>query len=186
MSGPRMTCPRCWGTGHGSSDARSGACAACDGAGVVPDEQLSPHFRLSELLRSDTARTLGIPNDPAPAHTENLRALCIELLEPLRAAVGPLRVTSGLRRPALNRAVTGEPSSAHVVGWAADVVPVRGVRADALEGAMAWFASSNLAWDQVIREPTWLHVGLRQPITGAQRRELKRKDGGRYPTWTAA
>jgi len=177
-----MTCPRCWGRKYESSDARVGACSACHGDGVVPDEQLSPHFRLSELLRSTEAAKRSIENHPAVADVANLRALCRELLEPVRAAVGPLIITSGLRRPELNRAVKGEPTSAHLVGWAADVVPVRGRRED----LMAWIASSSLAWDQAILEPTWVHLGLRKPITGEQRRQLLRKEGGRYPEWKAA
>jgi len=185
MSGPRMSCPRCWGRGAQSAHVVH-PCGYCGGSGSVADEQLSPHFRLSELLESRAARTHGIPNEPAAAEMENLRALCLELLEPLRAEFGPLRVTSGLRTPRLNQAVKGEPSSAHVVGWAADVIVVRGERQAFLEDAMAWLARSGLVFDQAIREPTWLHLGLRQPSTGAQRRELKRADGGRYPAWTAA
>ncbi len=45
---------------------------------------LTPHFTLAELTRTGS----GLLNEPGTAHIENLRALCEELLEPLRAALG--------------------------------------------------------------------------------------------------
>src|SRR5690606_5989267 len=112
-----MLCPACWGRQ---------VCEYCEGLGAVEDVQLSPHFALSELLRSDAARARGLYQVPTPAVVERLRELCVELLEPVRASVGPLRVTSGYRRPAVNSAVGGSSTSAHMSGRAADVVPVRG------------------------------------------------------------
>ena len=60
------------------------------------DEHLSPHFTVGEFFRSGTAIRLGIENEP-DAHpedgltneevVENLRALCTEVLEPLRRRV---------------------------------------------------------------------------------------------------
>jgi len=101
-------------------------CEYCEGRGAVEDVKLSPHFRLSEMIRSDTARARGLYQVPPPAVVERLRELAGELLEPVRASVGPLRVTSGYRRPRVNAAVGGSDTSAHMSGWAADVVPVRG------------------------------------------------------------
>src|SRR5690606_21992026 len=112
-----MPCPACWGRQ---------VCEYCEGLGAVEDVQLSPHFRLSELLRSDTAQTQGLYQVPPPAVVGRLRELCVELLEPVRVKVGPLRVTSGYRRPRVNTAVGGSSTSAHMSGWSADVVPVRG------------------------------------------------------------
>ena len=43
----QMDCPKCWGSDK--------ACARCGGDGKCPDVQLSPHFKLSELLDSGTA-----------------------------------------------------------------------------------------------------------------------------------
>ncbi len=84
---------------------------------------LSPHFSLAEMIRSDTATSLGIANVPGDAEIANLQRLCIEVLEPVRAAAGqPVRVTSGLRVPALNRAVGGSARSDHIDGRAADIV----------------------------------------------------------------
>lgn len=168
-----MPCPACWG--------RQLVCEYCEGEGRVQDVQLSPHFRLSEMLRSDTAQTQGLYQVPTPAVVERLRELCVELLEPIRDVLGPLRVTSGYRRPGVNSAVGGSSTSAHMSGWAADVVPVR---ADpGLIMTLLYDAGDLLPWDQAILYPGHVHLGLRRPVTGEQRRQLLRSDGR---AWTPA
>ena len=83
--------------------------------------QLSPHFALSELTRSST----GIPNDPDLQALHHLADLCRDVLEPVRALLGvPLKVNSGYRSGAVNRAIGGSKTSQHMQGQAADVVPV--------------------------------------------------------------
>ena len=57
-----MTCPRCWGS-RADPVVRTG-CQLCRGEGFVPDEQLSEHFRLSELLASETAARKRLSNAP--------------------------------------------------------------------------------------------------------------------------
>ena len=47
---------------------------------------LSPHFKLHEFVVSQTARDHGLDNTPPPEAVENLRALCVHTLEPLREA----------------------------------------------------------------------------------------------------
>ena len=90
--------------------------------------QLSEHFSLSEFTRSATATERGISNnlDPQnPAHAAiiaNLRNLCEQVLEPLRAfARQPIIISSGYRSPALNRAVGGAKNSQHLTGEAVDI-----------------------------------------------------------------
>src|SRR5690606_34276524 len=162
-----MPCPACWGSQL--------LCDYCDGRGQIEDVQLSPHFRLPELLRSDTAQTQGLYQVPTPAVVERLRDLCVELLEPVRAEVGPLRVTSGYRRPRVNSAVGGSSTSAHMHGWAADVVPVRGTPEQIM--LLLHDAAQVLAWDQAILYDGRVHLGLRRPATGEQRMQLLRSDG---------
>ena len=85
--------------------------------------KISKYFRLEEFTRSDTARRLGISNDPTPEHIKNLSDMCVNLLDPLREAWGrPLIVTSGYRGYRLNKAVKGSTTSAHCYGLAADIV----------------------------------------------------------------
>lgn len=83
--------------------------------------QISAHFTLRELTRSQTAERKGIDNTPSPEVIANLKALCDAILEPLRVVVGPLTVTSAYRSPALNRAVGGNSKGQHPLGQAADI-----------------------------------------------------------------
>ena len=71
--------------------------------------KLSPNFSLAEMTHSQTAAREGIDNTPKPEHLENLKRLCIELLEPIRSMLGnrPIAVSSGYRSPQLNAAVNG-------------------------------------------------------------------------------
>ena len=90
--------------------------------------QLSEHFTLSEMTRSDTAERNHIDNTPSQEVIDNLRALCRNVLEPARVAFGqPIYITSGYRCPALNAKVGGQPTSQHLRGEAADL-QVKGVR----------------------------------------------------------
>lgn len=84
---------------------------------------LSAHFTADELTISETAARLGIDNEPSAAVVANLKALCADILEPLRNALGrPIFVTSGYRSAVLNSAVNGSRDSDHVLGLAADIV----------------------------------------------------------------
>lgn len=80
------------------------------------------HFTLEELTRSNTAAQLKIDNHPAPEAVSNLYYLAEKVLDPLRELLGqPVRVTSGYRCPALNKAVGGAGNSFHLTGCAADL-----------------------------------------------------------------
>jgi hypothetical protein len=151
-----MDCPRCWG--------KVKDCARCHGKGKAPDRLLSPHFRLSELLDSPTARAKGLANDPTPEIEANLEKLCRDALEPIRAKVGPLVLNSGYRSDAVNSAVGGSKTSAHSFGLAADLKPPNGCKA-----LMDVIIQSGVHLDQLIYEHTWVHVGLLHPATGKQR-----------------
>lgn len=85
---------------------------------------LSPHFKLKEFTKSRTARKNGIDNTPPPEAVENLRALCVHTLEPLREALGlPIIITSGYRCKVLNERITHHSAtSQHMQGEAADFV----------------------------------------------------------------
>lgn len=83
---------------------------------------LSPHFALQEFVVSKTAKEHGIANVPSELEIENLRALCVHTLEPLREALGlPIIITSGYRCKALNHLlVCHSNKSQHMEGCAAD------------------------------------------------------------------
>jgi len=154
-----MECPRCWG--------RTKDCSKCHGTGRVPDRLLSPHFRLSELVETNTGKQKGIANDPTPEIEAALEALCVEVLEPIRALVGPLKVNSGYRSAAVNLAIGGSKTSAHCHGHAADIVSVKTSRKVLCDKVIA----AGIKLDQIICEPTWVHVGHVYPVSKKQRGE---------------
>lgn len=134
---------------------------------------LSDHFSLSEFERSATADALGIDNSAPSAAVENLRHLCVHVLEPLRMfADSPIIVSSGYRCPELNRAVGGASRSQHMTGEAADIrIP------DEATGK-EWFRwmAANLQYDQLLWEKAsprsalhWIHVSCRRD--GRNRRQ---------------
>lgn len=86
--------------------------------------KLSTYFTYEEMIRSDTAKRLGIDNTPNTKQVANLKKLCVEVLDRVRAAYGkPIIVSSGFRCPELNAAVGGNPNSQHCAncGAAADI-----------------------------------------------------------------
>ena len=73
--------------------------------------QLTPHFSLAELTRSDIATRLEIGNSPSGDHLQNLRTLALGL-EWARSILGvPLKVASGYRNPEVNATVGGVSNS---------------------------------------------------------------------------
>ena len=137
------------------------------------DEHLSPHFTVGEFFRSGTAIRLGIDNNP-DAHpgegistaevVENLRALCTEVLEPLRRRVGRVIVTSGYRCQEPNKAVGGVWNSQHLKGEAADIF----VPDTATAMRYGHILERHSAVQQLLLEPMgiqqkrWIHVGFRR------------------------
>lgn len=118
--------------------------------------QLTPHFTLAELTASETAERRGINNAPDPLAAKNLFRLA-ELLEQVRALLGakPIRISSGYRSVALNKAVGGASNSDHLIGMAADFTcPDFG---DPLKICRA-IAGSGIKFGQLIWEGTWVHI----------------------------
>lgn len=126
---------------------------------------LSPHFSLAELTASDTAVARKIDNTPTPAIAANLTRLA-GVLEQVRTLVGaPIKVSSGYRAPALNKAVGGAANSAHVFGLAADIT----TSALSPKALARMIDESDIVFDQLIYEGTWVHIGL---TTGKPRRQV--------------
>lgn len=123
-------------------------------------QRLSEHFTLREMCLSGTAISKGIANVPDERTVARLKALCVNVLEPLRRRFGVLRVTSGYRCPALNEAVGGARHSQHLRGEAADLH----VSSMEVGRKMYDFIRRNTGFDQLIMEhsissgATWIHV----------------------------
>ena len=129
------------------------------------------HFTIEELCRSDTARSRGIDNTPTEEVTRNLTELVDNVLDPLREWYGkPIRVNSGYRCPALNKAVGGVANSQHLTGQAADI----DVNDRAENRRLMKHIEDNLDFDQLIWENggAWVHVSYRPD--GRNRRQVLR------------
>lgn len=123
-------------------------------------QHLSDHFTLFEFTRSGYAIENELDNIPNASQIASMKALCRNILEPLRQQFGPIIISSGFRSLEVNRGVGGAQSSQHLRGEAADIV-ING-RDDA--NAKFGFIMRNLDFDQLILEPIgavnprWIHV----------------------------
>ena len=119
------------------------------------------YFTISELTRSDIASTKKIDNTPNKEITKHLTELVEKLLDPLRSDWAEycdvnqlenpeISVTSGYRCTELNKAIKGSPTSAHLTGYAADIIPSN----DQMEEFQAWIteAIEKYDFDQLIFE----------------------------------
>lgn len=125
------------------------------------------YFSINELCHSDTANSLKIDNSPSPQIVQNLSELILSLLEPLREAWGtPILVSSGYRSLRLNKALKhASTTSAHLVGFAADLVPQNGKIEEFKRFVPRWLKENNIPFDQCILETDgkgkqWVHLGL--------------------------
>lgn len=132
--------------------------------------ELTDHFTLGEMLKSETATKRKLTNHPTPTQLINLVRLCTNILEPVRNEHGPVRITSGFR--------IWTPASQHGLGEAADF-EVTGVP----NLTVAKWIRDNLEFDQLILEAYtggnsgWIHCSYRKGRA--------RKDVLRTPTGTA-
>lgn len=152
--------------------------------------QLSPNFHLSEFLKSQTATRLGVDMTPPPEVVENLRNLCVAILQPVRDHFGrPVSVSSGWRPLKVNRAIGSSDGSQHVLGQAADF-EIPGIS----NPVVAQWIEDNLIFDQLILEfytqgdpnSGWIHASF---VAGRQNRQQsltigRRLVGGRWKSLT--
>ena len=117
---------------------------------------LSKHFSLEELVRSQAAVRRGIDNTPGPDELARLVELCTHILEPLRMRLGrPVYVNSGYRCKELNTLIGGSRQSQHMRGEAADI-EVSGMTAPEV---FHYILDSGIEYDQVIEEfGEWVHI----------------------------
>ena len=138
--------------------------------------RLSKNFTYEELTHSNVAKRRGINNRPRTKEEEkrvieNLKALCMEVLQPLRDYLGkPVVISSGYRCPELNKAVGGVKNSQHMKGEAADI------HVENTEHLLKimHFIMDELDFDQLIWERNragtqWVHVSYKR--VGANRRQ---------------
>ena len=141
--------------------------------------KLSKNFALSEITHSNTAKRLGIDNEPTETHLQNMQHLVDNLIQPLRDAVGPIRVSSGYRNPELNRAIGGSRSSQHCKGEALDLQFWQNGKM-MNELIYEWILDSGLEFDQMINEfdLAWIHISLKKKGNRNQVLEAYKNEDG--------
>ena len=143
---------------------------------MIQKQVLSPHFCLDEFTKSSTAMKHGIKNTPPQEAVDNLKALCLGCLEPLRKELGlPVVITSGYRTKALNSMLAhSSERSQHMLGQAADFYvaepkdlnlepgtlnPAKPTRRELLIKAFRLIIlDESIDYDQLILYPSFIHV----------------------------
>jgi len=148
--------------------------------------KLSSNFILREMTQSQTALRNDIDNTPNESQIENLKALCENVLQPLRDYYeAPIKITSGYRSPDLCKILNSKITSQHCAnnGAAADF-EIFGY--DNKE--VASHIKNNFEFDQLILEyydssdinSGWIHCSFK---SGANRKESLTKDKAGYQKW---
>lgn len=125
---------------------------------------MAKYFTVAEMLKSETAEKNQINNTPSAEVEQNIEEL-LGVLDGLREFYGkPIRITSGYRCAELNRLVRGVPTSAHIIGYAADLRPVGDTFENFKASVLKWLKKSKVKFDQCIIERSksaqWVHFGL--------------------------
>jgi hypothetical protein len=132
--------------------------------------QLTPHFSLAEL----TVTNQKIDNTPSKEIVEVLRTTAF-YMEKVRELLGNVAITinSGYRSPDVNRQVGGTSNSSHTYGYAVDFTAY-GHTPLTIANILS---KSNLKFDQLIYEKTWVHISFDPRMRG---NILTLKSKGKY------
>ena len=154
--------------------------------------KLTANITLDELCKSQVSERKGINNNPNPAQIENIKALAVNVLQPIRSHFDkPLIISSGFRCAELCIAIGSSINSQHVAddGAAAADFEIPGV--DNLN--LAIWIKNNLEIDQGILEfyregePTsgWIHCSYSTNNNRNQWLKARREEGTvKYLPWT--
>jgi len=154
--------------------------------------KLTANITLDELTKSQISERKGINNNPNPQQIDNLKALAVNILQPVRSHFDkPLIISSGFRCAQLCVEIGSSVNSQHVAddGAAAADFEIPGV--DNLE--LAIWIKNNLDIDQGILEfyregePTsgWIHCSYAKEGNRNQWLKARREEGKViYLPWT--
>ena len=153
--------------------------------------KLTANITLDEMTKSDIAERKGINNNPSPKQIDNLKALAVNILQPVRSEFDkPLIIRSGFRCAELNIEIGSSINSEHCADnkSAAADFEIPGV--DNKE--LAQWIRDNLIWDQIILEfykegePSsgWVHCSYSSDLNRKQSLIAYREDGKtQYKPW---
>ena len=131
--------------------------------------KLSKNFTYEELCHSSVAERKGLRNRPKTKEEEsvvieNLKALCMEVLQPLRDYLGkPVVISSGYRSEEVNRAVGGVKRSQHLRAEAADIhVENTEHLLKIMHFIMDERDFDQLIWEKNKQGTQWVHVSYKR------------------------
>jgi zinc D-Ala-D-Ala carboxypeptidase len=134
--------------------------------------KLSKNVTLAEFCHSNTAVAKGIDNTiKDPVHLENAKRWAENVFQPIREHLGkPIKINSGYRSKALNKAIPGSSStSQHCFAEAGDL--------NLQDRDLFEWIIDNVTFDQMIFEggtedkAEWFHISYRE---GRNRKEVLR------------
>ena len=133
--------------------------------------KISKYFDWSEVTSTGT----GLYNEPEGLEMKSNLVICAAKMDVIRELFArPVIVHSWYRNQKVNSKVGGSKNSAHMKGYAVDF-KVDGMQD--LEVALR-IAASDVKFDQLILEPSWVHISFAPEMRG-QELTLKVK-GGKY------
>ncbi len=123
---------------------------------------LSKHFTYREATYSYTGQLKKIDNNPTPAQLEVMKYTALKM-EAVRQILEerPLYITSWFRSYALNLAIGGAQKSQHSKGEAVDF-KCPGFGSPIQVAKELQKHKEVLQYDQLILEPTWVHISFTQ------------------------
>lgn len=121
------------------------------------------NFTQKEFEYSDTAKQYNI-NNKLPKEYEHYAQETLTFLQGIRDAWGSgIRINSGYRSKELNDKIGGSKTSAHLIGYAADIYPVNNKWDEFLKFIKDYL--KDKVFDQCIIEKSgsskWIHIGLK-------------------------
>ena len=146
--------------------------------------KLTANITLDELTKSQTAERKGINNNPNPQQIENLKALAVNIIQPVRSHFDKaLIISSGFRCAQLCIAIGSKITSQHVADNDAAAADFEIPGVDNRE--LATWIKNELEFDQLIlefyrdNEPTsgWIHCSYSTNQNRNQSLRAMREDG---------
>ena len=146
--------------------------------------KLTANITLDELTKSQTAERKGINNNPNPKQIDNIKALAINILQPVRSHFDkPLIISSGFRCAQLCVEIGSSVNSQHVADDNAAAADFEIPGVDNRE--LALWIKSELDYDQLIlefykdNEPTsgWIHCSYTEGMPRKQFLHAFREEG---------
>ena len=146
--------------------------------------KLTANITLDELTKSQTAERKGINNNPGPKQIENIKALAVNVLQPVRSHFDkPLIISSGFRCAQLCIEIGSKITSQHVADNDAAAADFEIPGVDNRE--LATWIKNELEFDQLIlefyrdNEPTsgWIHCSYSTNHNRNQSLRAMREDG---------